>query len=529
MSQHTPKFTQTHMKAISRRGFITAATATSALAGLGLVGCAPKTASDEETPTSGVSASEVKWDEECEVLIIGSGYTGLAAALEAKNAGCDVKIIEKMGVAGGNSSLAAGDFAVCNSDVQKREGVEDSVDLYVQDMLVAGLYLNDKEKCRVIAEQSFDTWKWTIEMGASWATNENGEYFLYPYGGHSVMRSIAQGEGGGANVTMPFISKLEEMGVEVETNRMLSSLIKDDSGRIVGAVIRNGARDNDVTSGSVVNVRATKAVILASGGFGRDIEFRLAQDPRLDENVDCTNQEGATAESLKAAISAGAMAVHVDWIQLLPFMSPDETGYGVAAFYTDGQASYAPTLCAKTGKRIVNELTDRKRYADAILETGEPCVQITCKKALYNNGSGLEDAIKAGITHEFSSIAEAAEYYGMPVDAVEEEIARYNTFVKNKLDEDFGKPIPDDAETIDEAPFYGVRLWPKVHHCMGGIKTDVDCHALDMDLNPIPGLYAAGEAAGGIHGACRLGSCATADCLVNGRIAGQKAAAEQAS
>lgn len=79
---------------------------------------------------------------------------------------------------------------------------------------------------------------------------------------------------------------------------------------------------------------------------------------------------------------------------------------------------------------------------------------------------------------------------------------------------------------MTKAPFYGVRLWPKVHHCMGGVKTDVDCRVLDMNLEVIPGLYAAGEGAGGIHGACRLGSCATADCLVNGRIAGQKAAAE---
>ena len=87
----------------------------------------------------------------------------------------------------------------------------------------------------------------------------------------------------------------------------------------------------------------------------------------------------------------------------------------------------------------------------------------------------------------------------------------------------------DDAQAIDEPPFYGVRLWPKVHHCMGGVKTDLECRVVDMDLQVIPGLYAAGEAVGGIHGACRLGSCATADCLVNGRIAGQTAAKEQSA
>lgn len=511
---------------ITRRSFITGTAVAGTLAALGLAGCAPQGPQEKEMPATG--GGDIAWDEECEVLVVGSGYAGLAAAIEAKAAGTDVKIIEKTKRVGGNSAFAAGDMAVLGSKVQAREGIEDSADAFVEDMLVAGLYLNDREKCRLIAEKSNETWEWTVEMGCTWDKDENGEPYLYPYGGHSIMRTICQAvDGGGSNVTGPLAAKLGEMGVTVETERMLTQLVTDGEGRVTGAIVRDGATDNDVESGKPATIRATRGVVLATGGFGRDLAFRLAQDPRLDETVDCTNQEGATAESLKAAVGAGAMAVHTDWIQLLPFMSPDEQGYGVAAFYTDGQASYAPTLAKATGRRIVNELTDRKRYADAILETGEPCVQITCAKALY--GSGLQDAIDAGIAHEFASIEEAAAFYEMPADAVADEIARYNGFVANKRDEDFEKPIPDDAQPIDEAPYYGVRLWPKVHHCMGGVKTDLDCRVLDMELAPIPGLFAAGEAVGGVHGACRLGSCATTDCLVNGRIAGQKAAAEAAA
>ena len=506
---------------LSRRSLVSGALA-GACVGAGLL------AASQAAPTV-ARASDVTWDEECEVLIVGSGYSGLAAALEAHAAGVDVKVIEKLSIVGGNSTVAAGDFAVCGSSVQAREGIEDSVEQFVQDMLVAGLYLNDKDKCRVIAEKSNETWEWTMEMGATWATNDEGEHFLYPYGGHSIKRSIAQGDGGGYNVVGPFAARLEEQGVTVETGRMLTEIIRDESGRVIGATVRDGAEGNDVASGTPTTIRVKRALVLASGGFGRDVAFRAAQDPRLDETIDCTNMAGATAESLKACVAAGAMAVQVDWIQLLPFMSPDEQGYGVAAFYTDGQASYAPTLSAATGRRIVDEMTDRKRYADAILETGAPCVQITCKKALYDGGVGLEDAIEAGIAHEFQSVAEAAEFYDMPAEAVEDEIARYNGFVASGVDEDFGKEIPEDAQPIDEPPFYGVRLWPKVHHCMGGVKTDVDCRVLDMDLQPIPGLFAAGEIVGGIHGACRLGSVATADCLVNGRIAGQMAAQEPLS
>ncbi len=376
------------MSEMTRRNFVSASVAAGALAGLGA-------AAGLSAMPAPARASEVTWDEECEVLVIGSGYSGLAAAVEAKNAGADVKIIEKLAISGGNSSVAAGDIAVCNSSVQEREGVEDSVDQYVNDMLVAGLYLNDEAKCRLIAEKSNETWEWSIEQGATWATNEDGDYFLYPYGGHTVKRSIAQVSGYG--VTGPFTAKLEELGCPVETERMLTSLVLNDEGRVVGALVSDGATDNDASTGTPAAIHAKKAVVLATGGFGRDVKFRSAQDPRLDDSIDCTNQPGATAESLKAAVAAGAMAVQTDWIQLLPFMSPDEEGYGVAAFYTDGQASYAPTLSVVTGKRIVNEMADRKQYADAILATGQPCVQISCAKALYS-GSDLEGAMEAGIT-----------------------------------------------------------------------------------------------------------------------------------
>ena len=113
---------------VSRRSFITGAAAAGVLATLGLAGCAPQ---DKQTASAATSGADTKWDEECDVLVVGSGYTGLAAALEAKNAGADVKVIEKTARVGGNSALAAGDFAVCNSSVQKREGVQDSVEQYV--------------------------------------------------------------------------------------------------------------------------------------------------------------------------------------------------------------------------------------------------------------------------------------------------------------------------------------------------------------------------------------------------------------
>ena len=95
-------------------------------------------------------------------------------------------------------------------------------------------------------------------------------------------------------------------------------------------------------------------------------------------------------------------------------------------------------------------------------------------------------------------------------------------------DDDFGCMIFPDAKPMTTGPFYAARLWPKVHHCMGGLVTNTQCQVINQDFEPIKGLYAAGEITGGVHGAVRLGGCAVTDCIVNGRIAGQEAAKEEA-
>lgn len=511
---------------LSRREFITTASAASALAALGLAGCSPKqTAGAQSSAGATYSAENISWDEECEALVIGSGYAGLAAAFEAHEAGADVRIIEKRDIIGGNSSIAAGDFAVCNSRMQHDQGIEDSVEAYVQDMLEAGLYLNDEEKCRIIAEKSNEAWEWTVEQGVHWEEDEHGDALLIPYGGHTTKRTVCAAEGGGNNIIQAVNAKLEERGIMVETNKMLFALVRDGDGTVVGARISENPRNGDPETGTIVNIRATKGVVLTTGGFGSDVTFRQQLDPRLDEEIDCTNQPDATAESLKAALEIGCFSLHTSWIQLLPFTSPDEIAYGCGPLYADFNMSYAPTINPRNGKRFINELTDRKRYADAILEIGEPVIQITNDA---NIGEGwrhyLELALSNKVTIKFDTLEDLASHYDIPLAPLQEELDRYNAFVSQKHDDDFEKIIPDDALPIDEGPFYGYRLWPKVHHTMGGIKTNATCEVIDLNLNPIPGLYAAGEITGGVHGACRLGSCATADCLVNGRIAGQQAA-----
>ena len=111
------------------------------------------------------------------------------------------------------------------------------------------------------------------------------------------------------------------------------------------------------------------------------------------------------------------------------------------------------------------------------------------------------------------------------MDALQATIADYNKHQAEGTPDEMGRKIYKGAQAIGTGPWYCSILSPKVHHCMGGLVTDLQCRVIDVvDGKPVPGLFAAGEATGGVHGAVRLGSCAILDCLVNGRIAGQQAA-----
>jgi succinate dehydrogenase/fumarate reductase flavoprotein subunit len=139
----------------------------------------------------------------------------------------------------------------------------------------------------------------------------------------------------------------------------------------------------------------------------------------------------------------------------------------------------------------------------------------------------LEKGMEIGAIKKFDTLEDLAKNYNIPVDVFLKEVARWNGFVEAKKDDDFGCMIFPDAKPTIAPPFYAARLWPKVHHTMGGLVIDKNAQVTGFNFKPVKGLYAAGEVTGGVHGAVRLGGVAMADCLVFGRIAGQNAAKEK--
>lgn len=425
---------------------------------------------------------------------------------------------------GGNSIVNGGVVSAAGSPLQAKQGIKDSPELLLKDMLTAGLHLNHVELAKMVADRSLETVMWTIdELGVKYKDRVSQE------GGHSVPRMYSTYNQSGSAIVQKQLAKLKELGIQPRTQCFMRQIYRDSDGRVKGVQIREKYVFPNADSGKIKNIKARQAVILGTGGFGADVAFRAIQDPRLVATVDTTNQPGATSEALRESLRIGCTPLQLSWIQLGPWGSPDEKGFGLAAFFGQGCAAvYGLWIDSKTGRRFVNELADRKVRADAILRVGNQCVALCDEYGTKMQKDAIPKFMERGIVKKYDTLEALAAAYSIPFGPMMEEINKYNDAVAKGKDEAWGRYLQKDAKPIGQAPFYAMRLMPKVHHCMGGLNINAKAQALDiMTDKPIPGLYAAGEATGGVHGAVRLGSCATLDCLIFGRIAGQNAVTEK--
>lgn len=461
-----------------------------------------------------------KWDEKADVIVIGSGFAGLAAAIEAKEAGSSVIILEKMRGYGGNSAISDGVVAAAATQFQADLKIADTPRLMYDDMLKAGLRLNQPALVQVLTERSTETLQWTIDvLGVEYLDRVD------QFGGHSVARCYTTHNRSGSAIIKKLLQKVNNLTMKVRTKVLLQNILLDSEGRVSGVFVREGYEYPDAASGNAKYIKARKALILAAGGFANDINLRTSQDPRLTADIGSTNKHSTTGEALLEAMRIGAMPVHLSWIQLGPWACPDEKGYGIGPEFASYIAfPYGVMVNPATGNRFVNELADRKTRADAILQVGQPCIGIADEEGIRVSGRQIEHCLRKGVVQKFNHIQEIADHYRIPVDPLKITLERFSEYVDQARDKEFGKPILSNARPLRYPPYYGIRLWPKVHHTMGGILINSQAQVLDLSLQPIKGFYAAGEVTGGIHGACRLGSCAIIDCLVFGRIAGKHAA-----
>ncbi len=468
-----------------------------------------------------------EFDEVVDIIVVGSGFAGMSAALQAREAGASVMVIDKMPVFGGNSTINGGAMAVAGSPLQKQHGIQDSVATMVTDMLEAGRGMNDVEMLELVCNGTADSWQWLTDYGVKWKP------FVQHFGGHSLPRVLQTVESSGAGIIRPLIAAAKAKGVDMRTQTQLEGFVKDDTGRVIGIEVRADYYFPKKRTGHIRHYGARKGVIMATGGFGRDIEYRQMQQPQLTAELDSTNHPGANADALKQMMLIGANPIHLDQIQLGPWASPDEKGFGTASqFNTIATYPRGIVVDARTGKRFFNELADRKARAQAIMtrrdDQGRPVYPIG-----FTNAKGAKKAqtldwgLKYHVIKQAETLEELAKLYGIPPKALVEQVKEWNLAVDAGVDNEFGRPM-QKAMKLEKGPWYAVRMWPKVHYCMGGVKVNTHSQVLHLvTTKPIPGLYAAGEATGGIHGASRLGACAVAEGVVTGRNAGRLCAASK--
>lgn len=458
-----------------------------------------------------------KWDETVDVVIIGSGFAGLAAAIEAHDSGASVKIIEKMEKPGGNSWINGGQVATAGSALQKAQSIVDSPDLMFKDMLKAGMQLNYPHLAKTVAEQSNAAVEWTMKrLGALYKDHIN------TMGGHSVPRVLQTANGHGSEIVGKQVEALKKDGVAIDFKVQLTDLVRDETGRITGIYVLRNHEFGKPGSGTPHSIRALKGVVLATGGFAGDVRFRMAQDPELTATFKTTNHPGANAEGLIAALRIDAAPIQLDQIQLLPLTSPDDEGFGSANGFIAGAGMPLGILIdPDTGKRFISELADRKLQSEAIIANGHPAISITDGPTAAFSLWGLARSLQSGSVKQFDTLDALAEHFQIDSKTLKTTIDCFNGYVTAKADTQFEKPILKDAKPIAVPPFHAARVWPKVHYVMGGIEINANAQVIDLDGAVIAGLYAAGEITGGIHGACRLGGSSIIDCLVFGRIAGK--------
>ncbi len=438
---------------------------------------------------------------ETEIVIVGAGGAGMTAAIMAKQAGKDFVILEKMPYVGGNTTKATGGMNAAGTHYQKEQGIEDSVELFAKDTMEGGHNLNNPELVQTLAAQSADAIDWLDTIGANLPK-------ISFSGGASVNRIHAPADGSavGNYLVDKFAETLKEMGVEVMLNTAATELIMED-GKIAG--VKAESKDANYT------IKA-KAVILATGGFGANLEMIAGFRPDLQGTV-TTNAPGATGDGILMAQAVGADLVDIEQIQLHPTV--EQT---TSMLITESVRGDGAILVNQSGHRFTNELLTRDAVSAAELAQEGQYAYIIFDQHLRDNLGAIEKYVKNGLTVQGDTIEELARKLDIYPNFLTMTLKQWNEAVTAQNDEAFGRTTGMD-NTLTTPPYYAIKIAPGIHHTMGGVKINTSAEVIDTNGSAIPGLFAAGEVTGGVHGGNRLGGNAVADIVVFGRIAAESA------
>lgn len=450
-----------------------------------------------------------------DVVVVGAGGAGFAAAISAANRGKKVLLAEKLGVLGGSTALSGGEMAVPGNWIQQNMGIADSPEQLANDMLVGGDHRGDPELVNVIANGVFDAAQWlTYEGGVPW------EHDLLFFGGHSVKRSIIPSGHIGNAMTTKLTARARTIdNITLIDNTQATALVQDASGHVSGVKATNTVTGDEYTFDC-------KAVVLTCGGFGANVEMRAKANPAFGDQFNSTDSVGAQGDGLTMASAIGAALIDMELIQTYPICDVDT---GALLYLDDMRLDERTIMFNKEGKRFVEELGRRDVLSEAILkQTDERAYEIWDQAAADDtkvvdiHSDEFENLTSRNLCVKADTLEEACEPFGIDADALAHTIEQWNGYVDAGSDPDFS--YRGTMHKIDTPPYYIMVYKPAVHYTMGGLHINPKAEVLDGAGNPLPGLFAAGEVAGHKMGTNRLGSTSMADIYTFGRIAGNNAA-----
>ena len=451
-----------------------------------------------------------------DVVVVGGGGAGLAAAVTASQLGASVIVVEKMSMLGGNTIIAGGAINIVNPELQRRIGIQDSIDLHFRHTFDGGGQLANPELVRIMVENALDGKNWLSSLGLVWEEQVSTAIGALHPRSHNPVMPIGTGY---IDAYQRFIAR-PNSNIQVLLDTRATEFVMQ-GGRVTGVRATNRLGDS-------FTLTASRGVINAAGGFGSNVEMRMRYDElwdgRLDHRIQTTNHPGATGEGIAMAQAIGAAVVDMGFIQLLPIGDP-RTGSlsGVLSIMVEDYIQVN-----EQGRRYVAEDARRDVLVASTFAQTNSAMYLILDSRLFpigNESTVFGDTVNSlvhyGRAHMANSIPDLARMLGMDPNVLQETVNRYNAMVYGTLQCEFGRGIW--RHRIETPPFFANRRVPTIHHTMGGVVIDRYTRVIDVNGNIIPGFYAAGEVTGGIHGNNRLGANALTDILVFGRIAGESA------
>ena len=454
-----------------------------------------------------------------DVVVIGAGGAGFSAAIEAKNAGANVVLLEKMPAVGGNSLISGAEMNAARNWVQPKLGIlDDSAERHAADTFKGGDKKGDMKVINVMTANALDAAKWCRDYLGVRFEDDN----LFFFGGHSRKRALIPVGHTGTEFIAKFQAKADELGIPVITDMKAEELIKDKTGRVVGV--------KATSHGATYTFNAKGGVVLATGGFGANKAMVKKYNPKIDERFKTTDAPGTTGEALYMAKRAGTQLVNMGYIQTYPICDPIS---GVIELIADSRFDGAIML-NQEGKRFVEELERRDVLSEAILkQTGNYCWVLwndnigKISNTVKEHPTEYEAFTKQGIMATCPDLKCIADFTKMPLKQLESTVKRVSSMAGKGNDKDFHHR--GGLMDMSEGQYYVIKAVPSTHHTMGGVRINEKAQALTAKGQVIPGLWAAGEVTGVTHGTNRLGGNAYTDIIVFGRIAGEAAAFEAAA